>query len=175
MFQVVGDVSKVMTREGYYSVEFQMPWSAAVSLAAWAKKAVKEGAATALHSYVAKIKGASLPPLKLIYEGLVALRGTLIRKVLSAPAGVYFLELRLGGASLLVPAKYYRHERRDKKAGGDAGVFQLPIDVFRTLVEWGLHEPGSDYDYVYARIWRPEPHAPQPVRMPEAAVGRPLK
>jgi len=156
VFQVAGTVSKVATREGYSRVELQIPWGAALSLAAWAKKAVRENGATVLHTYVARIKGAALPPLKLLYEGYVALYGTFIRKVLDVPAGVYFLEIRLGGASLLVPAKYYRHERQDKK-GGDAGAFQLPIDVFRTLAEWGLHEPGSDYDYIYVKIWRPEP------------------
>jgi len=157
VFQLVGAVSKVATREGYSRVELQIPWDAAVSLAAWAGKTVREGGTTVLHSYVAWISGVPLPPLKLVYEGYVALYGTFIRKVLGAPAGVYFLEIRLGGVSLLVPARYYRHERQNRRAGGDAGAFQLPIDVFRTLMEWGLHEPGSDYDYIYVKIWRLEP------------------
>jgi hypothetical protein len=156
VFQVVGAVSKVATREGYSRVELQIPWDAAVSLVAWAGKTVREGGTTVLHSYVARVKGMALPPLKLLYEGYVALYGTFIRKVLDAPAGVYFLEIRLGGVSLLVPARYYRHERHDKK-GGDVGAFQLPIDVFHTLTEWGLHELGSDYDHIYVKIWRPEP------------------
>jgi hypothetical protein len=169
VFQVVGTVSKSAAGEGYYKVEVQIPWGAAVSLAAWAKKAVREGGTTVLHTYVARVREAAPPPLKLVYEGYVALYGTFIRKVLGAPAGVYFLEIRLGGASLLVPARYYRHERQDRE-GGDAGAFQLPIDVFRTLVEWGLHEPGSDYDYVYVKIWRPEPPAPQLGKRAEAAL-----
>jgi len=169
VFQVVGAVSKVVTREGYSRVELQIPWDAAVSLAAWAGKTVREGGTTVLHSYIAQVKGMALPPLKLTYEGYLALYGTLIRKVLDAPVGVYFLEIRLGGASLLVPARYYRHERQDRE-GGDAGAFQLPIDVFRTLVEWGLHEPGSDYDYIYVKIWRPEPPAPQLGKRAEAAL-----
>ena len=170
VFQVVGAVSKVATREGYSRVELQIPWDAAVSLAAWAGKTVREGGTTVLHSYVAWISGVPLPPLKLVYEGYVALYGTFIRKVLGAPAGVYFLEIRLGGVSLLVPARYYRHERQNRRAGGDAGAFQLPIDVFRTLVEWGLHELGADYDYVYLKVWRPEPPAPQHVRPAEAPL-----
>jgi len=159
VFQVVGDVSKVMTREGYFSVEFQMPWSAAVSLAAWAKKAVKEGAATALHSYVAKIKGASLPPLKLVYEGYVTFHDTLIYKVVDAPPGIYFLELRLGGVPVFFPTKYYKHERKDRSAGGDSGAFAVPLGVLRTFHDWGLHELGADYDIVHARVWKPEPPA----------------
>jgi hypothetical protein len=158
VFQTVGDVTKAAAREGYYFAELQIPWNAAVSLAALAKRAVKEGAATALHSYVAKIKGASLPPLRLIYEGYVALRGTLIYKVLDAPAGYYFLELNFGGVPVLFPTKYYKHPREDKRAGGDSGAFAVPLDVLRTFHAWGLHELGADYDYVYARIWRPEPN-----------------
>jgi hypothetical protein len=169
VFQAAGTVARSAAGEGYYSVEVRIPWSAALPLAAWAKKAVREGGTTVLHSYVARIKGMALPPLKLTYEGYLALYGTLIRKVLDAPVGVYFLEIRLGGASLLVPAKYYRHERQDRK-GGDAGTFQLPIDVFRTLVEWGLHEPGSDYDHVYVKIWRPEPPEPQLGKAVEASA-----
>jgi hypothetical protein len=169
VFQVAGTVSKVATREGYSRIELQIPWGAAVSLAAWAGKTVREGGTTVLHSYVARIKGAALPPLKLLYEGYVALYGTLIRKALGAPTGVYILEIRLGGASLLVPARYYRHERQDRK-GGDAGAFQLPIDVFRTLVEWGLHELGSDYDYVYMKVWRPESPALQLGKRAEASA-----
>ncbi len=160
MFQVAGAVSKVAAKEGYYLAELQVPWEAALSLAALAKKAVREGAATALYSYVAKIKGADLPPLKLIYEGYVPLRDTLIYKVLDAPAGVYFLELHFGGVPVLFPTKYYKHEREDRRAGGDSGAFAVPLGVLRTFHEWGLHELGADYDYIYARVWRPELPAP---------------
>ena len=41
VFQVAGDVAKAAAKEGYYFAELQMPWDAAVSLAAWAKKAVR--------------------------------------------------------------------------------------------------------------------------------------
>jgi hypothetical protein len=158
VFQVAGDVAKAAAKEGYYLVEVRIPWSAALSLAALAKKAVKEGAANVLHNYVARIKGAALPPLKLVYEGYVALRDTLIYKVVDAPAGYYFLELRFGGVPVLFPTKYYRHERKNRRAGGDSGAFAVPLDVLYTFHVWGLHELGADYDYVYARVWKPEPH-----------------
>jgi len=158
VFQVVGDVSKAAAREGYYFAELQIPWSTALSLAAWAGKAVREGAATALHAYVARVKSAALPPLELIYEGYVALRGTLIYKVVDAPPGIYFLELHFGGVPVLFPTKYYKHERKDRRAGGDSGAFAVPLGVLRTFHEWGLHELGVDYDFVYARVWKPETH-----------------
>ena len=164
VYQVVGDVAKAAAKEGYYRVEMQMPWNAAVSLAAWAKRAVKEGGANVLHNYVARIKGAALPPLKLVYEGYVALRDMLIYKVVDAPAGHYFLELRFGGVPVLFPTKYYRHERKDRRAGGDSGAFAVPLDVLHTFHAWGLHELGADYDYVYARVWKPELPALQPDR-----------
>jgi hypothetical protein len=159
MFQVAGGVTKSAAGEGYYLVEVQIPWDVAVSLAAWAGRAVKEGAATALHSYVVRIKGVTLPPLKLVYEGYVALRGTLISKVLDVPTGYYFLELSFGGVPVFVLSKYYKHERKDRRAGGDSGAFAVPLDVLRTFHVWGLHELGADYDYVYARIWKPQPAA----------------
>jgi len=164
VFQVIGDVGKVAAREGYYLAELRMPWGAASSLAALAKRAVVEGGRTALHSYVARVKGAYLPPLKLIYEGYVPLRDTLIYKVVDAPAGYYFLELRLGGVPVLFPTKYYKHPREDRRAGGDSGAFAVPLDVLYTFHVWGLHELGSDYDYVYARVWKPELPALQPDR-----------
>jgi hypothetical protein len=154
-FQVAGDLVKSAAGVGHYRVEVRIPWDAAASLAALAKKAVKENAATALHSYVAKIKGAVLPPLELVYEGYVALRDTLICKVVNVPAGYYFLELRFNGVPVLFPTKYYRHERRDRRAGGDSGAFAVPLDVLRTFHAWGLHELGADYDFVYARVWSP--------------------
>jgi hypothetical protein len=159
VFQVVGTVVKSAAGEGYYSAEVQIPWETALSLAAWAGRAVRENGATVLHSYVAWIKGAALPPLKLLYEGYVALYGTLIRKVLDVPPGVYFLELRLGGVPVLFPTKYYKRPREDRRAGGDSGAFAVPLGVLYTFYEWGLHELGADYDYVYARVWKPEPPA----------------
>ncbi len=155
VFQVAGTVSRSAAGEGHYSAEVQIPWDAAVSLAAWAKKAVREGAATVLHSYVARIKGASPPPLRLVYDGYLTIRGAFIRKVLNAPAGVYFLELLLDGVSLLVPQKYYRHERRNRWAGGDSGLFNVPLGVLRTLYEWGYYDLGTDAVHLRARIWAP--------------------
>ncbi len=156
VFQTVGDVIRTAAKEGYYLAELRIPWDAAVSLAAWAGKAVREGGRTVLYSYVAKIKGAALPPLRLVYEGYVSLCGTLIYKVVDAPPGVYFLELRLGGVPVLFPTKYYKHPREDRRAGGDSGAFAVPLGVLYTFHEWGLHELGRDYDYVYARVWKPE-------------------
>jgi len=154
-YQVVGDVRRSAAKEGYYSVEVQMPWDAAVSLAAWAGKAVREGAATAIHSYVARISGALLPPLKLVYDGYLTTRGAFIYKVLNAPTGTYFLELLLDGVSLLVPLKYYKYPREDGRAGGDAGVFNVPIDLLRTLHEWGFYDSGADTVRLRARVWAP--------------------
>ena len=170
VFQVIGYVGKAAAREDYYFAELRMPWDTALSLAAWAGRAVKEGAATALHTYVAQIKGAALPPLKLVYEGYVALRDTLIYKVVDAPPGVYFLELRLGGVPVLFPTKYYKHPREDRRAGGDSGAFAVPLGVLYTFYEWGLHELGADYDYVYARVWKPDASVPQQVRPAEAPL-----
>jgi hypothetical protein len=167
VFQVAGTVSKVATRGGYHRVDVQIPWETALSLAAWAGKAVKEGGTTVLHSYVAWIKGMSLPPLRLIYRGLVPLRDTLIYKVLSAPPGHYLLEISFGGVPVLFPTKYYRYPRRDRK-GGDAGAFAVPRDVLCTFFSWGLHELGADFDYVYVSIWKPDAPVPQQVRLAEA-------
>jgi len=172
VFQLVGAVSKVATREGYSRVELQIPWDAAASLAAWAGKTVREGGTTVLHSYVAWIRGMSLPPLKLVYRGLVPLRGILIYKVLDAPPGAYFVEISFGGVPVLVPTKYYRYPRRDKK-GGDAGAFAVPRDVLRTFHAWNLHELGADYDYVHVSIWKPDAPVPQQVRPAEAPLQPP--
>jgi hypothetical protein len=130
VFQVGRFVRRSAAGEGHYRVEVRIPWDAALSLAAWAKKAVKKGGRTALHSYVARIKGMALPPLKLVYDGYTALHGPFIYKVLD------LLEILLGG-SLLIPLKYYRYKRKDRCVGGDAGVFQLPLDAMRTLRVWG--------------------------------------
>jgi hypothetical protein len=157
VFQVAGDVNKAATKEGYYRAELRIPWDAAVSLAALAKRTVKEGATNVLHNYVAWIKDASLPPLKLVYEGYVALRDMLIYKMVNVPAGYYFLELRFGGVPVLFPTKYYRHERKNRRAGGDSGAFAVPLDVLRTFHSWSLHELGADYDFVYAKVWKPQP------------------
>jgi hypothetical protein len=169
VFQVAGDVGRVGARDGYYRIELQVPWETALSLAALAKRAVAEGGRTVLYGYVGRIKDASLPPLKLVYEGLVALRGTLIHKVLDAPAGYYFLELRLGGVPVFVLSKYYKYLRKDIRAGGDSGAFSIPLDVLYTFYEWGLHELGANYDYVYARVWMPSLSAAQQVKLAKAS------
>jgi hypothetical protein len=155
VFQVAGTVSKSATGRGHYRVEVQMPWDAAVSLAAWVKKAVREGGKTVLHSYVVRIRGAAPPPLKLVYDGYLTVRGAFIHKVLNAPTGTYFLELFLNGVSLLIPLKYYKYPREDRRAGGDAGVFNVPIDLLRTLYEWGFYDPGADAVQLRARVWAP--------------------
>jgi hypothetical protein len=170
VFQAAGDVVKAAAKDGYYLVGVRIPWDAAVSLAAWAGKAVREGAATALHSYAARISGVSPPPLKLIYDGYAALRGPFIYKVLNAPPGQYLLELLLGGVSLLIPLKYYRYERRGRGAGGDAGLFQLPIDALRTLRSWGLCDLDSDVVRLRVRVWAPQ--AAPAGRDASAAAGR---
>jgi hypothetical protein len=155
VFQVAGFVRRSAAGRGHYLVEVQMPWNAAVSLAAWAKKAVREGGRTALHDYAAQVKGAPLPPLKLVFDGYLTARGAFIRKVLGVPAGVYFLELLLSNASLLIPLKYYKYPREDRRAGGDSGVFNVPIDVLRTLHEWGFYDSGADAVQLRARVWAP--------------------
>jgi len=170
VFQVAGDVGKVVAREGHYRVELQIPWETALSLAAWAGKAVRESGKTALHSYVARVEGIDPPPLRLVYRGYVPLRGTFIYKVLDAPPGSYLLEISFGNVPVIFPTKYYKYPRRDRKAGGDAGAFAVPLDVLRTFHAWGLHELGADYDYVNVKIWRPEAHVPQQVETAETPL-----
>jgi hypothetical protein len=172
VFQVAGQVAKAAARDGYYRVEIRMPWEAALSLAALAKRAVRERATTALHAYVVQIKDVALPPLKLVYEGYVPLRDTLIYKVLNTPPGYYFLEIRFNGVPVLFPTKYYRYPRQGERVGGDAGAFAVPLDVLRTFHAWGLHELGADYDYVYVRIWRPNTPAHQQVKLAEASSSQ---
>ncbi len=155
VFQVAGAVSKSAAGQGHYSVEVRIPWDAAVSLATWAGKAVREGGVTALHNYVARIKGADLAPLKLVYDGYATLHGPFIYKVLDAPPGYYLLELLLGGTSLLVPLKYYKYRRKDRHVGGDSGVFQLPLDALRTLRSWGVYDIDSDAVHLRVKIWAP--------------------
>ena len=167
VFQVAGTVAKSAAGEGYYRVEVRIPWETALSLAAWAKKAVRENGATVLHTYVAQVKGMALPPLRLVYRGLVPLRGAFIYKVLDAPPGAYFLEISFGGVPVLFPTKYYRYPRRGRE-GGDAGAFAVPRDALRTFFAWGLHELGADFDYVYVSVWKPDASVPQQVRPAEA-------
>jgi hypothetical protein len=169
VFQVAGTVARSAAGEGYHRVEVRIPWGTAPSLAAWAGKAVKEGGTTVLHNYVAWIRGMSLPPLRLVYRGLVPLRGTLVYKVLSAPPGHYFLEISFGGVPVLVPTRYYKYPRQDRK-GGDTGAFAVPRDVLRTFFAWGLHELGADYDYVHVSIWKPDAPAPLPAKPAEAPL-----
>ncbi len=155
VFQVAGAVSKSAAGQGHYSVEVRIPWEAALSLAAWAGKAVREGGKTTLHTYVARIKGADLPPLKLVYDGYATLHGPFIYKVLDASPGYYLLELILGGGSLLVPLKYYKYRRKDRHVGGDSGVFQLPLDAVRTLRSCGVYDIDSDAVHLRVRVWAP--------------------
>jgi len=170
VFQVAGTVAKTAAGEAHHRVEVQIPWETALSLAALAKKAVKEGATTALHSYVARIEGMSLPPLKLVYRGHVPLRGTFIYKVLDAPPGSYLLEISFGGVPVIFPTKYYKYPRQDKKAGGDSGAFAVPLDVLRTFHAWGLHELGADFDYVHVKVWRLDASAHQQVETAETPL-----
>jgi hypothetical protein len=92
-----------------------------------------------------------------MYEGYVHLHiyptthGTFgfINKVLkNMGTGIYYMEFPTRGTSILVPLKYSRHKRRNRKAGGDSGVFKIPQVFLRTLMAWGI-QPG----YVYVRIW----------------------
>ena len=155
VFQVAGFVRGSAAGEGHHRVEVQIPWDAAVSLAAWAKKAVVEGGKTVLHSYVAQIRGMALPPLRLVYDGYLTVRGAFIHKVLGVPPGAYYVELLLDGAYMLIPLKYYRYERQDRWAGGDSGVFNVPLDVLYTLYEWGFYDLGADAVQLRARVWAP--------------------
>jgi hypothetical protein len=94
------------------------------------------------------------PFAAVIFSGYVHIYGTAIYKVLKAPPGDYYVEIPLGGgSSLLSPAKYHKHERKNHRVGGDAGVFWLPLDTWRALVAWNFHEPGTDAIYTYVRIW----------------------
>jgi hypothetical protein len=170
VFQVAGIVARSAAGEGHHRVEVQIPWDAALTLAAWAGKAVRENGKTVLHSYVSRIEGMSLPPLRLVYRGYVPLRDTLIYKVLETPPGSYFLEISFGGVPVLFPTKYYRYPRQDRKAGGDAGAFAVPLDVLRTFHAWGLHELGADYDYVHVKVWKPNAFAHQQVETAETPL-----
>jgi len=155
VFQVAGFVRGSAAGEGHHRVEVQIPWDAAVSLAAWAKKAVRESGRTVFHSYVARIRGIDLPPLRLVYDGYLTVRGAFIHKVLDASAGTYYVELLLGGASLLTPLKYYKYPREDWRAGGDSGMFNVPLDVLYTLYEWGFYDLGADAVQLRAKVWAP--------------------
>jgi hypothetical protein len=155
VFQVAGTVAKSAAGEGHHRVEVRIPWDTALSLATWAKKAVREGGTAVLHSYVAWIKGMALPPLRLVYDGYLTVRGAFIYKVLNAPLGAYYVELLFDGAPLLIPLKYYRYERQDRMAGGDSGAFNVPLDVLYTLYEWGLYDLGADAVQLRARVWAP--------------------
>jgi len=92
-----------------------------------------------------------------MYEGYVNLHiyptshGTFgfINKVLDMPRNVYYMEFPARGASILVPLKYARHRRKNRRAGGDSGVFKIPQVFLRTLSAWGI-QPG----YVYVRVWQ---------------------
>ena len=170
VFQVAGTVHRSAVGEGHHRVEVRIPWETALSLAALAGKAVGEGGATVLHSYAARIKGVPPPPLKLVFDGYATVHGPFIYKVLDADAGRYLLELLLGGVSLLVPLKYYKYERGEEKAGGDAGVFQLPLDAVRTLMSWGVYDLDADAVRLHIKVWAPQAAASEPAEA--VGVGR---
>jgi hypothetical protein len=70
-------------------------------------------------------------------------------KALDIKPGVYYVEFSLGdGSSLLVPLKYYKYPREDKRVGGDTRIFVVPQFVIRTLLAWGIQE-----GYLYVRVW----------------------
>jgi hypothetical protein len=70
-------------------------------------------------------------------------------KVLDMQPGIYYVEFPLNKSfSLMVPLKYYKYPREDKRAGGDAGIFVIPQHIVRSLAAWGIR-PG----YVYVKIW----------------------
>jgi hypothetical protein len=69
-------------------------------------------------------------------------------KVLKAPPGIYYVEFPVGKISMFVPLKYYRYPSRNKRVGGDTGMFHIPQFVVSALEEWGI-EPG----YIYVRVW----------------------
>jgi len=91
-----------------------------------------------------------------MYEGYVNIhiyptpRGTFgfINKVLDMPSGMYCMEFPTRNTSILVPLKYSRHRRKNKRAGGDSGMFRIPQTFLKTLVIWGIQ--GG---YTYVRIW----------------------
>jgi len=91
-----------------------------------------------------------------MYEGYVnvhiypTLHGTFgfINKVLDMPSGMYCMEFPMRDMSILVPLKYSRHRRKNKRAGGDSGMFRIPQTFLKTLVIWGIQ--GG---YTYVRIW----------------------
>jgi len=133
-------------------VEVRMPRDAALSLAELA-------GGRAEHSYVAKIKGLSLPLAELVYEGYMpyslyaVAKGkafAVMRKALDVPSGLYYVEFP---HSLATPLKYYRYVRKDRRAGGDSGMFYVLQGVTLFLREWGVFEPGAEAGYVYVRVW----------------------
>ncbi len=91
-----------------------------------------------------------------MYEGYVNLHvyptshGTFgfVSKFLDIPRGVYYMEFPVRDVSILVLSRYSKHIRKDKRAGGNSGVFRVPQVFLRTLMAWGV-QPG----YVYVRIW----------------------
>lgn len=44
--------------------------------------------------------------------------------MLDVPTGVYYVSFP--DASVTIPLKYYKYEREDRRAGGDAGIFVVP-------------------------------------------------
>lgn len=93
-----------------------------------------------------------------MYEGYVNLHiyptshGTFgfINKVIkNMDTGIYYVEFPTRSTSILVPLKYNRHKRQNKRAGGDSGVFKIPQVFLRTLIAWGIQQ-----GYVYVRVWK---------------------
>jgi hypothetical protein len=149
VYQTVGVAGKASPG----GVKVRMPLDASLSLA---ELAGKRGGP--LYDYAVKIKGLSLPTAGLIYEGYMpyslyaAAKGkafVVMRKVLDAPSGLYYVEF---SHSLAVPLKYYKYVREDRRAGGDSGMFYVPQDVTLFLREWGVFEPGAEAGCVYMRV-----------------------
>jgi hypothetical protein len=137
-----------------------MPRDAALSLAELA-------GGRAEYSYAAKIKDLSLPLAELVYEGYMpyslyaVAKGkafAVMRKALDVPPGLYYVEFPHSLAALL---KYYKYVRKDRRAGGDSGIFYVSQDVTLFLREWDVFEPGAEAGYVYVRVWMPS-STPQP-------------
>jgi hypothetical protein len=65
------------------------------------------------------------------------------------PSGIYYVEFPTRNISILVLLKYSKHIRKNRRVGGDAGVFKIPQTFLKTLVAWGIQE-----GYTYVRIWQ---------------------
>jgi hypothetical protein len=71
-----------------------------------------------------------------------------IYKLLDVPTGVYYVLFH--DASVAVPLKYYRYEREDRRAGGDAGIFVVPQIAALALRAHGI----ADGHYVRIAVYK---------------------